>query len=119
MDVLLVEDEPLLRETVTDGLREAGLDVAVAGSAEEALAIAERNPDGAPPVLVADLHLGGGMDGLALGREVSRRWPDTGIVYATGNPDELEGRMLGPRERYVVKPYSASMLLHAVRRVMA
>jgi CheY-like chemotaxis protein len=38
MDVLLVEDEPLVREAVAEALGEAGLDVAQAGSAEGALA---------------------------------------------------------------------------------
>jgi DNA-binding response OmpR family regulator len=38
MDVLLVEDEPLVREAVAEALGEAGLDMAQADSAEHALA---------------------------------------------------------------------------------
>jgi hypothetical protein len=58
------------------------------------------------------------MDGLALGVEVRRRWPGVGVVYATGYPDDLGGRPLGPRERYLVKPVAPGALLHAVRRLM-
>jgi CheY-like chemotaxis protein len=118
MDVLLVEDEPLVRDTVVEILRDAGFTVAAAGSAEEALTAAESCTDGPPPVVVVDLHLGSGMDGLALGAEALRRWPGVGVVYATGYPGDFTGRLLGPQERYVVKPFKPTVLLHAVRRLM-
>ncbi len=69
-------------------------------------------------MLVADLHLGPGMDGLSLGALALRRWPQVGVVYATGHPEALDGRSLGPRERYVVKPFAPAALLRAVRRLM-
>ena len=120
MDVLVVEDEPLVRETAVAVLRGAGFRVAEAASAEAALALAERADDGGggpPAVLVADLRLGPGMDGLALGAEARRRWPGVGVVYATGHPDSFDGRLLGPRERYVLKPVAPAALLGAVRRL--
>ena len=125
MDVLVVEDEPLLRETAVAALREAGFRVAEAASAEAAsaeaaLALGERAGDGGggpPAVVVADLRLGPGMDGLALGAEARRRWPGVGVVYATGHPDSFDGRLLGPRERYVLKPFAPAALLGAVRRL--
>lgn len=117
MDVLLVEDEPLVRAAAADALRDAGLVVAEAASAEQALAMGSAAEE-PPAVVVADLRLGPGMDGLALGVEVRRRWPGVGVVYATGYPDDLGGRPLGPRERYLVKPVAPGALLHAVRRLM-
>lgn len=117
MDVLLVEDERLVRESAAALLRDDGLAVVEAACAEEALALAETA--GRPPiVLVTDLHLGPGMDGLALGDEALRRWPGVGVVYATGHPGSLDGRLLRPRERYVVKPFTRAALLGAVRRLM-
>ena len=120
MDVLVVEDEPLLREAVARDLREAGFRVAEAASGETALAVAEEAAaaNGPPSVLVTGLHLGPGLDGLALGMEVLRRWPEVGVVYMTCHPDALDGRLLGPREHYVVKPVAPATLLHAVRRLM-
>ena len=122
MDVLVVEDEPLVREAVAAVLRGAGFGVAEAASAEEALALAGSADHGggggaAPAVVVADLRLGAGMDGLALGAEARRRWPGVGVVYATGHPDSFDGRLLGPRERYVLKPFAPAALLGAVRRL--
>ncbi len=58
------------------------------------------------------------MDGLALGAEVRRRWPGVGVVYATGHRDDFDGHLLGPRERYLVKPFAPAALLGAVRRLM-
>jgi len=117
MDVLVVEDEPLVRETAVAVLRGAGFSVAEAASAEEALALAEGAYDGPPAVVVADLRLGPGVDGLALGAEARRRWPRVGVVYVTGHSEGFDGRLLGPRERYVLKPFAPAALLGAVRRL--
>lgn len=120
MDVLVVEDEPLVREAAARDLREAGFRVAEAATAEAALALAEdaAAASGPPAVIVTGLHLGSGMGGLALGAEVLRRWPEVGMVYVTCHPDALDGRLLGPREHYIVKPVASETLLHAVRRLM-
>ena len=119
MDVLVVEDGPQMREAVARDLREAGHRVGEAATAEAALATAEAAAaaSGPPPVVVTGLHLGPGRDGLSLGAEMRRRWPEVGVVYATGHPDSFDGRLLGPRERYVVKPFSPAALLGAVRRL--
>src|SRR5690349_17822366 len=77
MDVLVVDDEALVREVVTEGLADGGLAVAEAPSAEHALALTETS--GAPEVVVTDVDLGRGMNGLALAEEVHRRWPDAGV----------------------------------------
>ncbi len=120
MDVLVVEDEPGVRGAVARHLRQAGFKVSEAASAEAALAIAEAAAaeSGPPPVVVTGLHLTPGPDGLALGAEVLRRWPEVGVVYMTCRPDVLDGRLFGPRERYLVKPVAFDALLHAVRRLM-
>ncbi len=121
MDVLVVEDDPLAREAAVTALRNAGFAVAEAASAEEALQLVEGAASavagGPPAVVVTDLHLGPGMGGLALGAEARRRWPGVGVVYATGHPEALDGRLLGPRERYVVKPFAPGALVGAVRRL--
>ena len=121
MHVLVVEDEPLVREAVARDLREAGYQVGEAASAEAALAAAEAAAaaaSGPPPVVVTGLHLGPGRDGLFLGAEMLRRWPEVGVVYITCRPEALDGRLLGPREHYVVKPVAPETLRHAVRCMM-
>jgi DNA-binding response OmpR family regulator len=120
MYVLLVEDEALIREMLAEDLADAGLDVAEAPSAEVALVVAAAaGQTGKPPcVLVTDVNLGGGMDGLALAREVRRRWPEVGVVYVTGRPSKLDGHALGARERFLPKPFGPSRLTAAVHQLM-
>lgn len=114
MDVLVVEDEAMLREAIAERLGDEGLSVAEAEAAEEMVAVASR-ADGPPPVVVTDIELGPGMDGLALGAELRRRWPGIGIIYVTGRPSRLSGHALGTGERFLPKPFALAALTRAVR----
>ena len=116
MDVLVVEDEAIVREIVTEGLADDGLAVADAPSAEQALKLADTA--GAPDVVVTDVELGQGMSGLALAEEVHRRWPDAGVVIMTGNPEGVRGHALGEQERFLTKPSDNARLVSAVRELM-
>jgi PAS domain S-box-containing protein len=78
--VLLVEDNDLIRMSSADMLLELGHNVMEAGSAEEALSLLESN---AFDIVVSDLGLPG-MSGEDFCRGVRRRWPQIGIVFATG-----------------------------------
>jgi DNA-binding response OmpR family regulator len=122
MDVLLVEDEPLVGCMLATELEHAArLSVAHAITAEEALgALMRPGRCGAalPPVLVTDIALGSGMDGLALADEVRRRWPEVGVVFITGRQPIMRGRSFGPRERLLLKPFALGALTHAVRDLM-
>jgi CheY-like chemotaxis protein len=119
MDVLVVEDEPLIRESVAQVLRDAGYAVSEAASGEQALALLGQDPRAGPAWSSPTCCSALGMDGLALGAEALRRLAPVGIVYATGNPQHFDGRVLGPSERYLVKPYTPEGLLQVVRRAMA
>jgi DNA-binding NtrC family response regulator len=116
MDVLVVDDEALVREIVSEGLSDDGLAVVQATSAEHALALTEAA--GAPDVVVTDLNLGEGMNGLALAEEVHRRWPDTGVVIMSGNPAGVQAHTFGEQERFLTKPFGNGRLGSAVRELM-
>ena len=121
MDVLLVDDETLVRETLAEDLADAGLDVTNAPDAEAALgaASAAAGEAGGPPrVLVTDVNLGRGMDGLALAAEVRRRWPEVGVVVMTGKSANLNGRRPDPREVCLLKPFGPPQLAAAVHELM-
>ena len=78
--VLLVEDNDLIRMASADMLAELDCDVTEVGSAEDALALLEQR---SVDIVVSDLGLPG-MTGEEFCREVRRRWPGIGIVFATG-----------------------------------
>jgi CheY-like chemotaxis protein len=112
VDVLLVEDDELILETLGDALNHAGLDTVRRSNAEAALEVMGKE---CPQVVVTDINLGGGMDGLAFGRAAHERFPNLPIVYISGRYGEIRG--LGPFERFLPKPFPASMLLRAIAEI--
>jgi PAS domain S-box-containing protein len=82
--VLLVDDEELVRFSTSDMLSELGYTVVEATSAEEALALIERN--GAPDYLVTD-QLMPGMSGTELARTLLRAHPRLKVLIISGFAD--------------------------------
>ena len=116
MQVLLVEDEALVREMLHEDLADAGFSVVQAATAEEGL---DAIPDGASPaVLVADWKLGRGMDGAALAEEAQRRWPGVGVVIMTEDERHLNRLPGALRASCLVKPFNPPRLVAAVNRLM-
>jgi len=83
VDVLLVEDDELIRDILGEALNEAGLDTVRSSNAEQAL---ELMGGDAPRVMVTDINLGAGMDGLELGRTARARL-FTRVLRLVGNPN--------------------------------
>jgi DNA-binding NarL/FixJ family response regulator len=100
--VVLVEDEDLFRNLlgVSLGL-ESDLEVVGSfGDAASALAVA---PALQPDVVLLDVELGGGQDGITLGLELRRRLPALGIVVLSQHTD---ARFLSPLPRAAVTGWS-------------
>lgn len=72
MRVLLVEDDPLIREFVVEALREEGYEVIHAANGDQAMAWCAR---GAADVLVTDVKLPGKMDGWQIAERYRERYP--------------------------------------------
>jgi len=111
--VLLVEDDALLRECLTELLGDAGYHIAPAVDAAEALGQMEAN--GTPDVLVTDLWLGSGANGLALIAEARRRWPRLRAVLTSGDSTARFG--LHPDDLFVGKPFNVDALVRAVAKL--
>ena len=109
MTVLLVEDDTVVRLTLCECLEDAGLEILDAENAEAALSILEKSPCRIT-VLVTDLHLGPGDNGLVLASKARRRLPRLRVVYATGSPEMLRGRRMRPWERLFIKPFDVCRL---------
>jgi CheY-like chemotaxis protein len=112
MSVLLVEDDALVRECLSEMLGEMGLRVAALPNASEALAL----PDGAeaPSVLVTDVRLGAGLDGFALAAAARDRWPGIHAVLISGDARSAE-HALAPTESFLAKPFRMDDLVQAIR----
>jgi signal transduction histidine kinase len=117
--LLLVEDEPFVRDLVRDYLRTAGYGVLEAGSAEEALALAAG--DGPPiALLITDVVLPG-MNGTALADELRRRMPGMGTLYMSGYPGDsmFGGETFEPGAAFLPKPFTRHVLTRTVRDVLS
>lgn len=97
--VLVVEDEPLLREMVAYEFELSGFEVIDAGSAEEALQ--RLSTLRVLDLLFTDIRLPG-MDGWSLAHEVRAVHADAPVIYASGN---TERQTLLPRSEFIQKPY--------------
>jgi DNA-binding NtrC family response regulator len=104
MAVLLVEDDTVVRLTLCECLEDAGLEVLDAGDAMTALGMLEQSLHDIT-ILVTDLDLGPGDNGLILARKAKKRLPHLRVVYATGSPEILSGRRMRPWERIFIKPF--------------
>lgn len=113
--VLVVEDEPSLREVVGLYLKRAGYGVTMVGDGQTALDYLERET---PDLVVLDLMLPK-VDGLEIARRLRARG-DTPIIMLTARREEREritGLEMGADD-YVVKPFSPQELVSRVRAVL-
>jgi DNA-binding NtrC family response regulator len=78
--LLIVEDEPRLRDMLSRATRDMEFEISTAGSAEAALALLEKTDY---DIILTDLNLPG-QQGMDLCELVRRRWPDTQLIILTG-----------------------------------
>ena len=113
--ILVVEDEPSIREVLSLYLRRAGYQVTVVGDGREALtALSSQMPD----LVVLDLMLPE-VNGLEITRWLRERG-DTPIIMLTARREEqdrIAGLEMGADD-YVVKPFSPQELVSRVRAVL-
>jgi len=113
--ILVVEDEPSIREVLSLYLRRAGYQVTVVGDGREALAaLSSQMPD----LVVLDLMLPE-VDGLEITRWLRERG-DTPVIMLTARrteQDRIAGLEMGADD-YVVKPFSPQELVSRVRAVL-
>ncbi|MBR0777254.1 response regulator [Bradyrhizobium diazoefficiens] len=112
MRVLLVEDDPLIREFVVEALREEGYEVIHAANGDQAMAWCAR---GAADVLVTDVKLPGKMDGWQIAERYRERYPGLPVIYATGF-SPVSPRPV-PGSAYLTKPYHPDDIVKAIKEL--
>jgi two-component sensor histidine kinase/CheY-like chemotaxis protein len=81
-NVLVVEDEMVLRLRAVEIVEDAGFTALEAVNADQALTILEQRSDIA--LLFSDIQMPGSMDGLKLAHAVHDRWPSIKIILVSG-----------------------------------
>ncbi len=113
--ILVVDDEPIVREVVERYLRQDGFQVAVAANGPEAL---RRFASARPDLVLLDLMLPG-MDGLEVCRRI-RIESNVPVVMLTAKRDETDtiiGLGVGADD-YIAKPFSPRELVARVKAVL-
>ncbi len=116
--VLVVEDEPLVRELAVASLRERGYDVLDAPTAEQALELLRSRP-GRIHLLLTDVIMPG-MSGKQIAQEAVRLRPGIGVLYTSGYTDNVvvHHGMLDEGIHFLQKPYTPGTLALKVREVL-
>jgi CheY-like chemotaxis protein len=112
--VLVVDDVPVMRRFLRECLGHAGWESAEASGAEEALAML--GGDGQFALLIADLHMPPGSDGIVLIREARERHPGLPAILITGSEAPPSLALVAEREGFTVlrKPVSPAELAGCV-----
>jgi two-component system cell cycle sensor histidine kinase/response regulator CckA len=110
-EVLVVDDDPMLRTLIARCLTDQGYLVLTAGNGREALALVERNP-GRLGLVVTDIRMPE-MDGLELAAELARLEPFLPVMFISGFP--WGGRR--PPGPFLAKPFALDALTALVRQL--
>ncbi|MBC9823340.1 response regulator transcription factor [Terrabacter sp. MAHUQ-38] len=114
--VLVVDDDPTVREVVAGYLERAGLEVVLAG---DGLAAVDTARDRSPDLVVLDLTLPG-LDGLEVFRRMRSERGDLPVVMLTARGEESD-RVLGLEigaDDYVTKPFSSRELVLRIQSIL-
>jgi DNA-binding response OmpR family regulator len=105
--ILVVDDDPEIKELVAEVLESRGYTVVTVASAEEALEAMGRSPF---DLVISDLHLSG-SSGAVLAGDIAREWPALArrVLLLTGDPSAIEGDV-----PYLQKPFAVEEMLRAV-----
>ena len=114
--LLVVDDEPNIRELLSASLRYAGFEVATASDGQQALALAESFK---PDLLVLDVMMPG-LDGFGVVRRLRQSGRHTPVLFLTARDaaeDKVSGLTLGGDD-YVTKPFSLDEVIARIRAVL-
>jgi two-component system, OmpR family, response regulator MprA len=115
MQILVVDDEPAVRDSLERALRLEGYEISVAADGEEALAKLENGTD----AVVLDVMMPG-VDGLQVCRTMRASGDRTPVLMLTAR-DAVSDRVAGldaGADDYVVKPFALDELLARLRALL-
>jgi signal transduction histidine kinase/ActR/RegA family two-component response regulator len=121
--VLVVEDDPSVRDLAVMQLDDLGYTTVSAGSGPEALNMLAEAGRPKIDLVLTDMIMPGGMTGIELARAVQAHWPDIKVIIASGYtagadtaPDLTDGR--GTNFPLISKPYSQADLARVLQAAL-
>lgn len=114
-NVLVVEDEMVLRMRAVDIVQDAGFTAVEAVNGDQALAILEARSD--IDLLFSDIQMPGGIDGLMLAHAVHVRWPSIKIILVSGQVKVSDADKPAD-SRFIGKPLDAKQMVAELQAMM-
>lgn len=116
--ILLVEDEGSLRTLTRTTLELGGYRVLEAKDGVDALEVTNRH-NGQIDLLLTDVVMPG-MGGRALAQELTRRHPETRVVYMSGYTGQTVGSQgpIDPGSDFLAKPFTREVLARKIREAL-
>ncbi len=114
--ILVVDDEKDIRDALKGVFRDEGYEVALAGSAEEAIKRLEAAPADA---ILLDIWLPQ-MDGIDALKEIKKKWPDVPVIMVSGHANiesAVRTTKLGAYD-YIEKPLSLDKVILTVEHAL-
>jgi CheY-like chemotaxis protein len=117
--VLLVEDEPSVRDLALRLLNQQGYKVLEAANGEEALRVVQEHAGEKIHLLLTDVVMPQ-MGGKELANRLKLLRPDVKVLYTSGYTDDaiVHHGVLEPGTHFLQKPFSPKTLSHKVREVL-
>lgn len=111
--VLVVEDQPEVRRLAVRMIRRLGYEVRDTGSAEEALQLATAVR---PTILLTDIVIGQGTDGITLARGLADADPQLAVILTSGYAqDHFDLSRVSTGTQFLPKPFTLTMLAEALQ----
>ena len=116
--VLVVEDQPMVRQLARRSLEELGYKVLEAGSANQALEIMERKSP-AVHLILSDVVMPG-LSAKAMADAIARSHPAVPILFMSGYPgdDVVHQGLLSPDAPFLQKPFALEDLARSLRALL-
>ncbi len=116
-EILVVDDEPVMRESLAAWLAEDGYTVDAAASGREAIAMAGAKDYA---IYFVDLKMPGGIDGIETMMEVRKKHPEASVIIMTAyaTVDTAITAMKEGAQEYIVKPCNPEEISLLVGRII-
>ena len=119
--ILLIDDEPSLRRSLTLGLNQRGIDVELCENGMSALNkidLYQKN-DVNLDTIVLDIQLPD-IDGIKLGKIIKSKYPNTSMIYITGYADKLEETEIDDLkvDAFLEKPFDTDELMAEINKIL-
>ena len=118
-DILVIEDDPIMREALAEWLQAAGYGVRTAADGSTGLAAVTFAP---PAVVITDIHMPG-MNGATVISELKRHHPQVAVIaisglFNSGHGLDAEAALALGADRALAKPFKRAELLRALAELL-